>query len=33
MAALDGMSGIVFCAIFGSVFVLTCIISAIKAVR
>ncbi|XP_045162214.2 uncharacterized protein LOC123527021 [Mercenaria mercenaria] len=33
MPALDGLAGIVFGAIFGSVFVITCIISAIKAVR
>lgn len=33
MPALDGLAGIVVGAIFGSVFVITCIISAIKAVR
>ncbi|XP_045187582.2 uncharacterized protein LOC123545313 [Mercenaria mercenaria] len=33
MPALDGLTGIVLIAIFGSVFVITCIISAIKAVR
>ncbi|KAL4237428.1 hypothetical protein ACF0H5_002145 [Mactra antiquata] len=33
MPALDGITGIVFGGIFGSIFIVTCIISAIKAVR
>ncbi|KAL4238305.1 hypothetical protein ACF0H5_003017 [Mactra antiquata] len=33
MPALDGITGIVLGGIFGSIFIITCIISAIKAVR